>query len=684
MADSRPIKRARQACEPCRRKKNRCPGERPSCSYCQRLNVPCTYSNTVEPSSTSDESGSAIQSRLYSLEEKMEHLIDSLGNRAGNLDQCTPEPRSFSVSGHSRHRSERTGPNSPTSLQIGSIYLSYCEGQPLCLFSPSTFLDTLELRAPELVSCIWAMSLRFVQPRPDLESADIAKMITQNVKFARRTVMQRIADGTVELSTLQSLCLLSSLDFAEGKSENAAVHTTLLCTLSSGIDLQPETIDSVAAEERLRCLWSIKILFNYHALDSTIARVSDDRYDIKPLMSLDRRHLANMRGSHAKVFRIIASMARLGEVWRSAQCYTVGMAEPETTPWSPNSEHSKITSELMDFESQTPSSHRLHVSGFGDKTLDDLHEHRDFWTPWLRLQFCYHTIPCLLNHPFLIAIRLRHYRHAMPHSFLQSSFDQICLHGNWILYFVQILDRKQFEISDPILAYCVIVIATIHLQHSFVEETGLRTRAQAGFLACQNFIEKLSQRWPYVQNMATRLKKLKHSIREPRQRVPDGSTPPRLTRSLDAILLREILCYKTAGTGLSDTSTLFGSSLVRRPIDAPTANSTRSGSPDYQLVGSAGLLGHRTVLPGAVTYPPDHTRSSPYTVADISSRGHLTDNASPAPRNQSSGVPSNDLLLQPEDYNMAMSSWWDIEQTMHQNLLFDAVNMYPQALEPTE
>ncbi|CEI63477.1 unnamed protein product [Fusarium venenatum] len=33
----------RRACEPCRRKKSRCTGERPICSFCERLDLPCEY-----------------------------------------------------------------------------------------------------------------------------------------------------------------------------------------------------------------------------------------------------------------------------------------------------------------------------------------------------------------------------------------------------------------------------------------------------------------------------------------------------------------------------------------------------------------------------------------------------------------------------------------------------------------
>ncbi|QRD81193.1 hypothetical protein F9C07_9411 [Aspergillus flavus] len=44
------LKRTRQACGPCRRKKARCPGEKPTCSLCQRLGQRCSYGPQAAPS----------------------------------------------------------------------------------------------------------------------------------------------------------------------------------------------------------------------------------------------------------------------------------------------------------------------------------------------------------------------------------------------------------------------------------------------------------------------------------------------------------------------------------------------------------------------------------------------------------------------------------------------------------
>lgn len=47
-------RRSRRACEPCRRKKIKCAGERPICSFCRRLNQACHYGGR-------EDSGSGVQ-----------------------------------------------------------------------------------------------------------------------------------------------------------------------------------------------------------------------------------------------------------------------------------------------------------------------------------------------------------------------------------------------------------------------------------------------------------------------------------------------------------------------------------------------------------------------------------------------------------------------------------------------
>ena len=94
----------------------------------------------------------------------------------------------------------------------------YCDSQPLPLFHRPTFMQTIDRRDPELLFAMLALTARF--------SGDVALRDYREddlVEASRAEAMQKVYEGTVELSTLQSLCLLSLVDFT------STLDTILIC-----------------------------------------------------------------------------------------------------------------------------------------------------------------------------------------------------------------------------------------------------------------------------------------------------------------------------------------------------------------------------------------------------------------------------------------------------------------------
>ena len=89
---------------------------------------------------------------------------------------------------------------------IAETYLSCCECQPLPLFEPTSFVQSFPNREPEVIYSVVAIVSRF---GPASQFADENFFDhTVNAGKAYNLTMQRVVDGTVELSTLQALCLL--------------------------------------------------------------------------------------------------------------------------------------------------------------------------------------------------------------------------------------------------------------------------------------------------------------------------------------------------------------------------------------------------------------------------------------------------------------------------------------------
>jgi hypothetical protein len=133
-------------------------------------------------------------------------------------------------------------------VDIARIYLIYCDCQPLPLFHRQTFLNTLNQRDPEIIYAVLGLALRFC-PQPlvdDLE--DISRTAASYTEAARERVTRLVLGGPVEISTLQSLCLLSLIEFSS--MAHFDIVSTLSALLTSGRWEYPSSHDTQRTRSR--------------------------------------------------------------------------------------------------------------------------------------------------------------------------------------------------------------------------------------------------------------------------------------------------------------------------------------------------------------------------------------------------------------------------------------------------
>ncbi|RDW84493.1 hypothetical protein BP6252_02083 [Coleophoma cylindrospora] len=614
MPGERPAKRIRQACEPCRRKKSRCPGEKPTCSHCTRLRQSCYYAEEPHRRSTVPEApqlarteaqpaaattDSRLEDRLKFVEAK---LLEVLSNQSVTTTPRIP-PRQVSFSPATTAAAiadPPQGTSSPSStkrplLPTSSLppwdmkiwaaqkYLLYCDCQPLALFHRDSFIATLGDRDSEVMFAILALTIRFSEDSPFY--GDCGELAAGYAEAARVIVMQSVSQGTVELSTLQSLCLLSLIDFSNGNTQRASVHSGLAMSLAHNAGLTSESplyLTDKVREERRRCFWSLFLLKRLHGADFSVLDFSGEENfpwypettgkPVNSARAADRpsppRLDTDPPREHMQDKGVVAYAIQLSEVWFKTTRYSRRRGKPSSLPpWSPQSEYSIILAQQMDFETRMPYIHRFKPAEFSKKSAEDLHANRDYWGPWLFIQFLYHTNLCLLNHPLLLSLRLRNFKCVIPEIFLQHTADLIASHASWILHFIDMLQAKSFKVTDPFLAHCVAIVATIYLQESFSEDFKIRDEKQAAFTKCLKFVRDFGQQWPHVDRMADKLQRLGETVSSTCSTSSDS--PQRPTRSLliDLGQFWEILEYSSSSEIPSKSSILFGPSLysgVRR------------------------------------------------------------------------------------------------------------------------
>ncbi|VUC35906.1 unnamed protein product [Clonostachys rosea] len=703
-------KRTRQACEPCRRKKSRCPGEKPECSYCQRLGQQCVY-KAVSSGSGSDPTDAQVrhnrklvridvlnnEHRLGNLEGQMSRLIQQLSNTRTHLKGLTHlffiilKPREFesspslssfrsttiasnqsSVRCGSRQRNRASSKfclksnlfNSKSSaiftdgeiIDMGRIYLTWCHGQTISLFDEASFLSSLKFRDPELLCAIGALTERFPPRLLTDQSKELIESLSQR---SRKAVMDKIAEGEVQLSTLQTLCVLSICNFTSGKVTQAGLNIAMADHIKDTTDwVETDSHD----DERDRCFRSISVLKKLQS--SVLPSINK----ILPSTSYPVGH-SNSQSNVQRDGGIPFYAEKLCDVWQMARAYAASQPiANDPPPWDSRSEFSEVMSRHLELDCLIPVKYRFRLNNMAEYDSETLLQNRGYWASFIFIQFVYSAIPCLLNHPFLLSLRLRHFRHTIPESFIQQSYEQLTRFMGWIIYFIDLLERKSFQVSDPVLAHCVVIVATIHLQHSFVKDTALQQKASRGFDKCLRFLRRMGQMWPCVALMVENLKTLQGSVvslpsEEAGQERTNASGEPSF--SINARLLWDVLIYDRAGqvNARADYS-MLGSTLVSREpekgAEAPVVDAK------FDLIGSAGLTGHKAMIHQGPAYPPEDENTNDFDEDNIDTTPHaITNMAITIGDVNLEGVGGygneESMFLQAHDYGRAIGDWFDFD-----------------------
>lgn len=95
--------------------------------------------------------------------------------------------------------------------ELGKAYMTFCADQPLPLFPRDRFVESLLDRADATLFAIIANSLRHISDAEDSTCSRESRIFRD---AAHSRVMEDVGQGSVEISTLQALCLIVFFDFA--------------------------------------------------------------------------------------------------------------------------------------------------------------------------------------------------------------------------------------------------------------------------------------------------------------------------------------------------------------------------------------------------------------------------------------------------------------------------------------
>lgn len=305
------------------------------------------------------------------------------------------------------------------------------------------------------------------------------------------------------------------LHCTDNESQFSRLHTSLASSLSRCAGL-----GYGRSEAGRRVFWSIHLLEKICGLPNQLLSFREDyrkpKYvtlheeygkditQLPPALPEESAYL-----SHPDRTGIWTHLPQMTSLWSQVRDYISHCFEGNVSPpWLADSEYTSICSYLMDIETQVPSYHRYDAARFSDQSVEELHTHRHYWGPWLLLQFTYHVIHTILNHPFLYSSRSQSSpKLNVPNTFWKTSSELALLHATWISRLITMASEKNFSISDPFLSYCAAVAATVHLYHSRGARSHHAQTARTNLNICTKFIDELALHWPISRTIVSNLHK---------------------------------------------------------------------------------------------------------------------------------------------------------------------------------
>jgi hypothetical protein len=203
-------------------------------------------------------------------------------------------------------------------------------------------------------------------------------------------------------------------------------------------------------------------------------------------------------GGSTQIEGIWVYMVQLSTLWSEVQHYVSHCASGDPTPpWSLESGYSVIGAHLMNIETRFPTCHRWDSVRFMDHSKETIHRNRGYWSPWVYLQFTYHAIHSVLNHPFLYSWRPQQSAQlAIPNTFWKTSSELALIHTTWTVRLIDMVTEKGYQVSDPFIGHLVAISATIHLYYCRAADPAVRESARGKVDACMTFLGTLAVRWP--------------------------------------------------------------------------------------------------------------------------------------------------------------------------------------------
>jgi hypothetical protein len=180
-----------------------------------------------------------------------------------------------------------------------------------------------------------------------------------------------------------------------------------------------------------------------------------------------------------------------------------GRGFDEIPPWNAQSEYTKINSSLLLLESYLPFGSRDGKDPVGDSFTSTDRQKRHVAERLVFPCMLFHVCHCLINHPFLLRLRVKKLASKAPASFASHAIQSCLEHASQLSSLLNRAMAAGCNLNTSFYVYAAILTGTIHSMRSHLEYQG--GGDPAPMLLCVDhsfkFLERMANTWGHASNM---------------------------------------------------------------------------------------------------------------------------------------------------------------------------------------
>jgi hypothetical protein len=194
---------------------------------------------------------------------------------------------------------------------------------------------------------------------------------------------------------------------------------------------------------------------------------------------------------------------KLCNLWVDVRLYVAKCVEGRAKlPWQPDSDYTKLYSQLFGVEMAYPISLSYNGVKFPSISAQDVQKNRSDLLPWIRVQVTYHAIHCVLNHPCLYTSMAETSRDKLGgNTFWRASYEKALRHCTWISRLIRTANEKGLILADPFFAQAAAIASTLHLYWTRTSDTRLRASSLENLDLCRKLVRQMAACWPVCKTI---------------------------------------------------------------------------------------------------------------------------------------------------------------------------------------